>query len=127
MAETPQHGAIVWNELNSHDVEAAKSFYGRLMGWDFVPMPVGDRTYWVIKKNGVDVGGMFAMNGPEFDSVPPHWMTYVAVDDVDASVKQAKAAGGRALKAPFDIPGVGRIAVVKDAEGAVMGWITPKM
>ena len=127
MAHTPQHGTVVWNELNSHDVEAAKGFYGRLMGWDFVPMPMGDDTYWIIRKDGTDIGGVFPMKGPEFDPIPPHWMTYLAVDDVDASTQEATAAGGKVLKGPFDVPGVGRIAVVKDAEGAVMGWISPKM
>ena len=56
---------------------------------------------------------------------PPHWMSYLAVDDVDARVAKAKAAGGAVLHEPFDVPGVGRIAILRDGGNAVIGWITP--
>lgn len=123
----PQHGSFVWNELNSHDPEKAKAFYGQLMGWSFAPFPMAAGTYWIIRSGDKDIGGIFPLAGPDFAGIPPHWLIYIGVDDVDARVEEAKAVGGAVARAPFDVPGVGRIAIVQDAEGAYMGWITPKM
>ncbi|MGH6922119.1 MAG: VOC family protein, partial [Geminicoccaceae bacterium] len=71
------------------------------------------------------VGGIFDMNGPEFEGLPPLWFAYLAVDDVDARVAKATAAGATLLRPIFDVPGVGRIAIVEDPVGAVLGWMTP--
>ena len=57
---------------------------------------------------------------------PPHWFAYIEVDDVDARVKRIAANGGKLHREPFDIPDVGRIAIVADATGAMIGWMTPK-
>jgi predicted enzyme related to lactoylglutathione lyase len=65
------------------------------------------------------------MNGPEFEDLPPHWFAYLAVDDVDARVARATAAGAKLLRPIFDVSGVGRIAILKDPVGAVLGWMTP--
>ncbi|MEM1316013.1 MAG: VOC family protein, partial [Pseudomonadota bacterium] len=65
------------------------------------------------------------MDGPQFEGLPDHWVTYFAVDDVDASVKAVAAAGGQAMGEPFDVEGVGRFVMVKDAKGAFLGLITP--
>jgi predicted enzyme related to lactoylglutathione lyase len=72
------------------------------------------------------VGGMFEMKGPDFANVPEHWLTYIAVDDVDARLKKATDAGAKVLKEPFDIPGVGRMAVLMEPGGATVAWMTPK-
>lgn len=120
----PKHGSFVWNELNSWDPEAAKRFYSAALGWSFDPMPMPTGTYWIAKMDGERVGGIFPLRSPEFDGIPSHWFTYVEVDDVDARIKDVEAAGGRIIRPPFDVPGVGRIAIVMDAEGAGIGWIT---
>lgn len=120
------HGSFHWNELNTHDAERGKAFYTRTLGWSFEPMPMeGGATYWVAKSGEQHVGGIFTMQGPEFDGVPEHWLAYIAVDDVDARLAQAVAAGASILRDPFDIAGVGRIAILRDAAGAVIGFITP--
>ncbi len=119
------HGSFYWNELMTRDVEKAKSFYGSSIGWtfDFMEMPEG--TYWVAKSGDKPVGGIFPMNGPDFAGVPEHWMPYVAVDNVDARLEKATAAGASTIRQPFDVPAVGRIAIIHDPGGAVIGWITP--
>jgi uncharacterized protein len=124
-ANMAAHGSFYWNELNTRNPEAAKTFYGATLGWTFdaMPMPVG--TYWVAKAGDTPVGGIFTMDDPKFDGVPEHWLSYIAVDDVDARVKKLAAAGGGLGREPFDVPGVGRIAIVHDATGAWVGWITP--
>lgn len=128
MADNP-HGKFVWNELGTHDVEGAKKFLSTTLGWSFDARPMPNGTYWTIKNGGADVmGGIFDMNhDPGLKSVPEHWLTYVAVDDIDARYKKALASGAKEARAPFDIPGVGRIAILQQPGGAMVGWITPKM
>ena len=128
MDDQPTHGIFVWNELNSHDVEAAKAFYAATLGWSFEPMPMeSGEAYWIITLGAARIGGIFPLTGPEFANVPVHWLPYIAVDDIDARVAKIAAAGGSVLRAPFDVPGVGRIGIVRDAEGGTMGWMTPTM
>lgn len=124
-AEAGSHGTFCWNELMTHDVEAAKKFYQDVVGWSFEPMPIPGNTYWVAKKDDKRVGGMFPMSGPDFRNVPEHWVSYIAVDDVDARVGKAQAAGASVMRAPFDIPNVGRIAILRDQGGAVIALMTP--
>ena len=71
------------------------------------------------------VAGIFPMIGPDFDAVPENWLPYLAVDDVDAGLKAAKAAGAKVIREPFDVPTVGRIAIIQAPGGATIAWITP--
>lgn len=119
------HGNFCWNELMTHDVERAKKFYADTIGWNFEATPIPDGTYWVAKMAGTSVGGMFPMNGAHFAKVPEHWVSYIAVDDVDARLKKAVALGASTMRPTFDIPNVGRIAILKDSGGAIIAWMTP--
>ena len=119
------HGNFYWNELMTHDPERAKRFYAETIGWTYDAMPMPDGTYWVAKMGDTPVGGIFPMSGPDFDGMPEQWMSYLAVDDVDARLKKATAAGAKIMKPPFDVPNVGRIAIVQEPGGAVLGWMTP--
>jgi len=122
-----QHGHFHWNELMTHDAEAAKTFYGDIIGWTFngMPDPQGG-TYWIGMDGERPAGGIFDLNGKkEFEGLPPQWMSYLAVDDVDARVEAATKAGAKVVQPAMDIPGVGRIVMIQDAGGAVIGWMTP--
>jgi len=121
------HGTFYWNELMTRDVERAKKFYAETLGWSFdaMPMPGGGGTYWVAKIGGAPAGGIFDISAPEFGPVPESWMAYIAVDDVDARVKKATAVGAKLMKPIFDVPGVGRIAILMEPGGAGIGWMTP--
>ena len=120
------HGTFYWNELMTRDVERAKKFYADTMGWSFDAMPTpGGGTYWVAKMNNEPVGGVFDISAPEFGPVPESWMAYIAVDDVDARVRNAQKAGAKLMKPIFDVPGVGRIAILMEPGGAGIGWMTP--
>jgi predicted enzyme related to lactoylglutathione lyase len=119
------HGNFYWNELMTHDPERAKRFYADTIGWTYEAMPMPDGTYWVAKMGDTPVGGIFPMSGPDFDGMPEQWMSYLAVDDVDARLKKATAAGAKIMKPPFDVPNVGRIAIVQEPGGACVGWMTP--
>jgi uncharacterized protein len=120
------HGAFYWNERMTRDVEGAKKFYAATVGWSYDAMPMpGGGTYWVAKIGGNPVGGVFDISGAEFQGVPEAWMSYIAVDDVDVRVKKALAAGAKLMKPIFDVPGVGRIAILLEPGGAAVGWMTP--
>ena len=66
------------------------------------------------------------MKGPEFEGMPERWMTYIGVDDVDARLQKAEAAGATICKDAFDIPRVGRMAVLQEPGGAFVAWMTPE-
>jgi uncharacterized protein len=120
------HGTFHWNELMARDIAAAKKFYADTIGWtyDGMPMP-GGQTYWVAKMGDQPVAGLFDISGADYKGVPDGWMSYLAVDDVDARTKKAVAAGARVMKPAFDVPGVGRIVILMEPGGAGVGWITP--
>ena len=118
------HGQFCWNELMTRNVEQAKKFYGDTIGWSFEGMPMPNGTYWIAKVGDKPVGGVFDISGPEFGPVPESWMAYIEVDDVDARVAKAVKAGAKVMKPAFDIPNVGRIAVLMEPGGAGIGWMT---
>jgi predicted enzyme related to lactoylglutathione lyase len=120
------HGHFHWNERLARDVEQAKTFYSKTIGWTYQPHPMADgTTYWLAIQDGKPVAGIFPTNRPELADVPDGWMSYLAVDDVDARVKKAEAAGAKLMRPIFDVPNVGRIAILTEPGGAGVGWITP--
>jgi uncharacterized protein len=121
------HGTFYWNELMTRDVEGAKKFYADTLGWsyDAMPMPGGGGSYWLAMMDGEPVGGILDISAPDFGQVPESWMAYIAVDDVDSRVAKAVKAGAKLMKPVFDVPGVGRIAILLQPDGAGVGWMTP--
>ena len=87
------HGHFYWNELMTRDAEKAKKFYSGTVGWTFEAMKMPDGASWVAKIGDVPVGGLFPLTSPQFDECTESWMSYLAVDDVDARVKKAQVAG----------------------------------
>lgn len=132
---TTKHGEIWWTELGTRDPEKARAFYSSVMGWTpFVASMTdmqrqaepGEESYTVFLMGETPICGLFDLNVPDVgDDVPAHWMTYFAVDDVDESCRQISEQGGVIIKAPFEVPKVGRMAVVQDSTGAVFGLGTP--
>jgi uncharacterized protein len=120
------HGTFHWNELMSRDVERDKRFYSETIGWSFEPMKMEDGgTYWCAIQGGQPVAGIFNISGTDFDGVPVGWMSYLAVDDVDARTAKAVKAGAQLMRPIFDVPDVGRIAILREPGGAGVGWMTP--
>jgi uncharacterized protein len=121
-----EHGHFHWNELLTRDIDRAKRFYETTIGWHFQAMPMPDgATYWVAEIDGEPVAGLFPTDRPEFAQAPEAWMSYLAVDDVDKRVEKAVAAGAKLMRPIFDVPEVGRIAILTEPGGAGIGWITP--
>jgi len=120
------HGLFHWNELLSRDVERDKRFYQETIGWSFEAMPMADgRTYWVANICDKPAAGIFPIDTPDFAGVPAGWMPYLAVDDVDTRVAKAAQAGAELMRPIFDVPDVGRIAILREPGGAGIGWMTP--
>jgi predicted enzyme related to lactoylglutathione lyase len=120
------HGQFHWNELRTRDAERAKRFYANTIGWSFQASATPDgETYWVAMSGGAPVAGLFPLASPRFDGVPESWMSFLAVDDVDARVAKAVKAGAELVMPIFDVPDVGRIAMLREPGGAGIGWITP--
>lgn len=101
---------FVWYDLMTADVAGAKDFYSRLFGWELHGDP---NQYTHIRNRGRDQGGMLREPG-----VPPHWMPYVSVENVDASCGKVQSRGGAIRVSPTDMPKVGRFAVVADPQNA---------
>jgi hypothetical protein len=117
------NGSFYWNELMTRDAEAAKKFYGATLGWTFEPMEQGEgATYWVAKVGDEAVAGIYTVDD---EDAGEGWFCYVAVDDLSGALARASMEGGQVLREPFDVPGVGRIAIVNDNGGNTMGWMTP--
>ena len=117
----PKNGEICWRELNSQNSAAAKEFYQELFGWQSEQSKVADVGYDEIHVDGKAVGGFMQINeqwGEDWQNIPAHWMTYVSVDNCDDTAEKVKENGGNVCVPPFDIPKVGRIAVINDPSGA---------
>src|SRR5918992_945151 len=113
------HGQFVWYELTTPDVAAAKKFYPPIAGWGTQQF---DKDYTMWTTRGVPFAGIFQL-GPEQrqKGIPPNWMPYVDVDNVDETARKATSLGGKTMHGPQDIPNTGRFAVLQDPQGAVFG------
>jgi predicted enzyme related to lactoylglutathione lyase len=117
-------GGFSWFELMTPDVEGAKVFYGGLFGWtaESNPMSNGvEYTSWKLGDQGF--GGIMPMDGEEWANIPPHWLAYLTVNDVDAAVAAAVEHGGRVHVPPTDIAEVGRFSMIADPDGAMLSII----
>jgi predicted enzyme related to lactoylglutathione lyase len=124
MAKT-RRGKFVWYELMTTDPDAAKKFYTDVVGWKTAPFEHAtgmEYTMWLKGKTpDTAVGGLMVL--PEEarkGGVPPHWIGYVAVPDVDKTATRAVELGGRVVHGPEDIPEVGRFVILADPQGAVI-------
>ncbi|MEV7607582.1 VOC family protein [Paenarthrobacter sp. NPDC089322] len=109
-------GTMIWNELQTDDVPKALAFYEAVTGCTSTTAPAGDlQEYTSIVVDGARVGGALKL---PIEGLSPFWMTYFSVVDVDATVEQAVAMGGHVISPAFDVPGIGRMAVLMDPAGA---------
>lgn len=118
---TYEHGVPSWVDLGTAEPEAALSFYGGLLGWTGRDLGEQAGHYTMALLDGDQVAGI----GPAQDPGPPRWTTYVNVDDVDQAAARAKDAGGQCLAGPMDVMDQGRLAILSDTTGAVVGAWQP--
>ena len=118
-------GRFVWHQLMTRDVPGAKKFYSKLVGWKTMPWPL-DPAYTVCHADAGPVAGITEMPSDLPAEVPPHWLQYIGTRDVDGTAEAAVRAGGSIVKAPSDMQGAGRYAVLQDPQGAVFAIIDPE-
>lgn len=122
------HGLFSWTDLSTSDQAAAKTFYGELMGWDSNDQPVGDGVFYTMfELDGHSVAGGSGMQPDQLaQGIPPHWLSYITVDDVDAVAARVADLGGTLLAPPFDVMEAGRMAVLADPTGATVALWQPR-
>ncbi len=116
-------GTPTWNECVTADVAAATRFYAEVLGMGSEAMDMGEAGTYTLLTNaeGRQIGGSMDLAMLPAGT-PPHWNIYFNVADVDASVARAEELGGRSVAPAMDVPGVGRMAMVADPQGA-MFWV----
>jgi predicted enzyme related to lactoylglutathione lyase len=121
-------GKFTWYELLTTDTSAAADFYAKVIGWKPVSQASADNPmhYTVFETAEGGVAGLMEIP-PEAKAggMPPSWVGYVSVDDVDAYAEKFVAHGGTIRRPPDDIPGVGRFAAVGDPQGAHLCLFKP--
>jgi predicted enzyme related to lactoylglutathione lyase len=113
-------GDFIWYELMTTDAEGAKAFYDAVVGWNIGEGAEEYQGYRMINRSdGKFAGGVLPLTDEMTQhGARPTWLGYVNVANVDDAVAAIEKAGGKTLMPPFDIPNVGRIAMVADPQGA---------
>jgi len=120
-------GRFVWYECMTNDKDAAVEYYTKLVGWGTTEWEseLGPYTMWT--KGEAPVGGVMVL--PEearAAGAPPHWLGYITTPDTDATTDRAQGMGATTLVAPMTVPTVGRMAIMRDPQGAVFACYTPE-
>lgn len=122
------HGRFTWYELTTTDVEAAKAFYGKVVGWGAREAMPGS-CYTLFTAADVSTGGLIDLpQDAKAQGVRPQWVGYVSVDNVDAAVHRIKELDGTVYVPPRDIADVSRFSVVADPQMAtfiLVKWRDP--
>lgn len=113
---------LSWNELLTHDTQKAGKFYTELLGWSTKTDGPGGENYTEFVNDGESIAGMMALP-PDAQSMPPFWMPYFMVEDVDGMVARAIELGGKAMIEGLNVEGVGRIANIMDPVGGGFGMV----
>lgn len=125
MAQDILRGRFVWHELMTTDTGAAAAFYKKVVGWKTQDWPHG-AGYTLFVAGKQPIGGLMTLpEAAKAGGAPPNWMSYIGTSDVDATSTRLVALGGKILRAAWDIPTVGRVAIVQDPQGAVFGLYKP--
>ena len=119
------HGTFTWNELSTDNVEKAKEFYSKTIGWIIEEFPMPEGQYFVAKQGDKYVAGIMSLDqGPVDGAKSPYWFPYLEVDNIDTRIAMATKHGATVLRPAVDVPNVGRFAILRDAAGATIGWMT---
>jgi predicted enzyme related to lactoylglutathione lyase len=116
-------GVPCWVDTWQPDAEAAVAFYTALFGWEAEdpPTTAGDVRHVTLRLRDREVAAIGSRPASDGPDLPTAWDTYVEVADADAAVAAATAAGGSLLMGPSDSLEGGRIALIRDPVGAVLG------
>jgi len=107
-----------WNDLATTNVAAAKEFYSKSFGWTFSDHQIGDTTYSMVKCGDKEIAGIWQIPQDQESHIPPHWMSYILVDNLLNSIDTVKKHGAT-IKVPVTQAGeFGQFAIITDPTGA---------
>ncbi len=115
-------GRFVWHELMTPDPAGAAAFYPKVLPWRTAPSSLPGYTIFMAGQS--QIGGLMA-SPSDSSAATPHWLVYIGTPNVDSTCTQAQGLGAHMVKAPADIPNVGRFAVLADPQGATFAVFTP--
>jgi uncharacterized protein len=124
--ETPRYGSIIWTDLTIPDAEAIREFYANVVGWTFTPVSMGKYTDFQMNApaTGEAVAGICHARGMNA-GLPPQWLVYISVEDIEGCVKRCKEMGGSIVVSPRPMGPNGSFCVIKDPAGAVAALFCP--
>lgn len=118
MSDMPKIGEFCWNELSTSNLQQAKDFYGKVFGWQFTDHIMGDSMYTMIKRNDKEFGGIWSIPKGMEQQIPPHWMTYILVENAEEALAKAKKNGAGVVKPVSQAGDMGLFAIITDPAGA---------
>ncbi len=121
-------GTPCWVDLITSNTDGAKQFYTDFFGWGIDDIPIEDGSYYTkLQIDGKDVTALYALNEEQkSNGIPPHWMSYISVEDADATTEMARSLGGKVLMEPMSVQDHGRMAVLEDPAGAAFSIWQPQ-
>jgi uncharacterized protein len=111
-------GEFCWNELATANVQKAKDFYGKVFGWQYEEHDMGGMIYTMVKKDGKEFAGFWPIPKEKEQEIPPHWMSYIFVENIEQALEKAKSAGATVIKPVTQAGDAGKLAIFKDPTGA---------
>lgn len=111
-------GHFCWNELATAEVKKAKEFYSKLLGWQYKEIHSEEMTYTIIQAGDKEIAGIWEIPADQQNMIPPHWMSYILVDNVAATLEKAKQHGAQEIKEVTYVGDLGLFAIIKDPTGA---------
>jgi uncharacterized protein len=124
--DAPRFGSIIWADLTVPHAEQIRDFYAQVAGWTFTPVPMGDYRDFQMNApaTGESVAGICHARGINA-GLPPQWLVYISVEDIDQCVERCTKLGGLILVAPRPMGSYGTFCVIKDPAGAVAALFCP--
>ena len=127
MSDTKQPiGSVPWIDLTIPKADEIRKFYSSVVGWESSTLDMGGYNDFCMNlpADGKTVAGICHARGENAD-LPPQWLIYITVANVEKSVEQCVALGGKVLAGPRPMGGQGRVAVIQDPAGAVAALFEP--
>jgi len=127
MSDTPPPiGSVSWIDLTIPDADKLRQFYASVVGWTSNPVDMCGYSDFCMNLpgSGKTVAGICNARGENAD-LPPQWLIYITVANVEKSAEQCIALGGKVLAGPRPMGGQGRVAVIQDPAGAVAALFEP--
>jgi uncharacterized protein len=116
------HGRFCWVDLASRDASRAIKFYTSLFGWEAHEAHIGAGRYHRLRCHGADVATLYQLDRRQVrEGAPSHWTPYASVARLDDATRVAASLGGRVLVRSFEVPGLARVGLVMDPDGALFG------